>query len=217
MQQSQQNNYQGSLTRYGETQASICPFASVPDAGWHVPDDEECLALWDRYSMPAHIREHSLAVAHVARVMALRARDLGHEVDVQLTYASGLLHDIAKIYTIEHGGSHAQIGAAWMVEATGNPLLGQAVAHHVYWPFELDAHRHFLPMAIIYADKRVMHNNIVSVGRRFTDLLERYGKTDELKAKIMLNLEQTLALQKCLGTYLEVNLNAYTFDSGRMV
>ncbi|MFW5487926.1 MAG: HDIG domain-containing metalloprotein [Desulfovibrio sp.] len=219
MQQSHNETYQSSQARYGEAKATEapCPFDSTPDPSWHVPDDEECLALWDHYAMPEHIRKHSSAVAYVAKVMAQRAQELGHPVDVQLTHASGLLHDIAKIYTIGHGGSHAQIGAAWAMEATGNPILGQAVAHHVYWPFKLDAERHFIPLSVIYADKRVMHHKIVSVGKRFTDLLERYGKTDELKAKIKINLEQTLALQDCLSRYLEVNLNAYSFDSGRLV
>ena len=33
--------------------------------------------------------------------------------------AAGLLHDLAKTYCIRHGGSHAQLGAAWVLEATG--------------------------------------------------------------------------------------------------
>jgi putative nucleotidyltransferase with HDIG domain len=173
--------------------------------------------MWDRYAMPEHIREHSKAVAHVAKTMALRAEEVGHDVDVQLFHAGGLLHDIAKIYTIKYGGSHAQIGGAWVVEAFGNPLLGQAVVHHVYWPFEMSMQRHFLPICVGYADKRAMHHTIVSVGKRFTDLLERYGSTEEHRAKIKLNLQQTLEMQECLSNYLEVNLNAYSFDRGRMV
>lgn len=47
--------------------------------------------------------------------------------------AAALLHDIAKTYTIKHGGDHAMLGAAFVREKTGNPYLAHAVYAHITW------------------------------------------------------------------------------------
>lgn len=47
--------------------------------------------------------------------------------------AAGLLHDIAKTYTIKHGGDHAMLGATFVRESTGNPYLAHAVYAHIAW------------------------------------------------------------------------------------
>ena len=101
---------------------SLCR-ASAPRP---VPGDAACFALWDKYAMLPNIRRHSLLVAHVATVLAQRAADMGFAVRVPEVRAGGLLHDIAKTYSVRHGGSHAQIGAAWTVAETGNYAIAQA-------------------------------------------------------------------------------------------
>ena len=104
------------------------------DPSWVVPE-RQCSRLWDKYDMMPHIREHCRAVAGVAVEIVRRAEERGavpegRPLTVPLARAAGLLHDIAKSYTIRHGGSHAQLGAAWVREETGNPLLAQAVLFH---------------------------------------------------------------------------------------
>jgi len=195
----------------------VPPFPSRCRADWRTPSDEECLGHWDRYDMPEHIRRHSLLVAEVATAMARRARELGADVCVQTVRASALLHDLAKAYTIAYGGNHNQIGAAWALELTGNPLVSHGIIHHVHWPFEPDVERHFLPLAVLYSDKRVRHDNLVSVRERFEDLLSRYGLTEDIAANIRRTLNDTLTLERLLNEYLKVDLNACAFDSGRLV
>ena len=182
-----------------------------------MPDDAECLAFWDRYAMPGHIREHSLLVARVATFLAQGARELGLPVSVPTVRASALLHDLAKAYTIDHGGSHSQLGASWAVALTGNPALAQGILHHVYWPHELDIHKYFLPLAVIYGDKRVQHNDLVPLNRRFEDLLTRYGKAEDIRKRIGLAHAQAKELERLFGSLLKVDLNASAFDCGRLV
>lgn len=182
-----------------------------------IPDHAECVRLWDRYEMPDHIRAHSGMVARVATHLAVLAKEAGLDVDVAEVRASALLHDIAKAYTIHHGGNHSQLGASWVMEVTGNPALAHGVMHHVYWPFELDLAGHVLPLAVIYGDKRVAHDRIVSLEDRFQDLLERYGKTRLIRERIAVTHEQAMEVERLFSKKCKVDLSEDTFDRGRMV
>ena len=164
-----------------------------------------------------NVAEHSQMVADIATFLARRAESLGMDVDVPTVRASALLHDIAKTYCIRHGGNHSQLGGAWTVELTGNPVIASGVTHHVYWPFELDLVRYFTPLVVLYADKRVNHNRIVSVETRFDDLIKRYGIPMGLQDRILSTKAQALNLEQLLNDTLEVDLNACDFDSGRLV
>jgi len=167
--------------------------------------------------MLEHVREHSLAVADIATFLAVQAKELGMNVDIPTVRASALMHDIAKTYSIRHGGNHSQLGGAWTMELTGNPVIASGVTHHVYWPFELDITKYFTPLAVIYADKRVNHTTLVSIKQRFEDLVIRYGIPLGLRDKIKTTEDQALALEKLLCDILEVDLNECDFDSGRLV
>lgn len=105
-----------------------------------IPDEAACRALWTRYAMFSHIERHSECVADMAEALARRAIETGasrHPELVALSRAAGLLHDIAKSYTVQFGGSHAQIGASWVIDSTGSHKVAQAVYHHVEWPWPL--------------------------------------------------------------------------------
>jgi putative nucleotidyltransferase with HDIG domain len=167
--------------------------------------------------MLEHIRVHSELVALVAAELARQLKSAGQDLDPQCFRAAGLLHDLAKTYTLNFGGNHCQIGAVWVLQHTGNPAMAQGVMHHVYWPAELDLAQHPLPLCLIYADKRVMHDSIVPLSQRFDDLFQRYGTT---KARVLMIQEafaQAREIQGLLNRRLEVDLNAYTFDSRRVV
>jgi putative nucleotidyltransferase with HDIG domain len=182
-----------------------------------VPTDEECLTLWDAYGMLPNVRAHSLLVACVATALAELARDAGVPVAVAEVRAAALLHDLAKTYTIRHGGNHCQLGGAWVQALTGNPAVAQGVVYHVSWPGELDIRAHFLPLALIYSDKRVKHNQIVSLETRFDDLLVRYGKTEYIRSRINQSFQQAEAIERALATTLGVTLHERTFGCRGLV
>jgi len=187
----------------------MLPSLSFPvSPSWYVPDEAQCVRLWDKYGMMPHIREHCRAVASVALEIVRRAGERGliaegRGLDAPSVLAAGLLHDIAKTYTIRHGGSHAQLGAAWVRDETGNPALAQAVLWHVSWPWQegpLDdsADPLRLPVVIAYADKRVRHTEVVTLEQRFEDLLIRYGIDDERRERITGYLNRTKTVEKAL-------------------
>ena len=179
---------------------------------WRVPGEAQCVAWWDRFEMPEHIRAHSRGVAQVACFVAEAGQRRGLDVDVRTVHASALLHDLAKIYCIKHGGNHSQLGGAWAMALTGNPLLAQGVIHHVFWPFEVDLKRFFTPLAVLYADKRVSHDRIVHIEDRFDDLLARYGKTPEICERIHTTNRQAKDIEDAFSLLLEIDLNGHVFD-----
>ncbi|WP_207264416.1 phosphohydrolase [Desulfovibrio sp. Huiquan2017] len=193
------------------------PPPALPDPDLFVPDDVQCARYWEEYAMLDNVAEHSRMVATVATFLSKRAVEQGLDVDVPTVRASAMLHDLAKTYCIRHGGNHSQLGGAWVAELTGNPIIACGVTHHVYWPFAMDLSRYFPPLAVLYADKRVNHNRLVSIEDRFRDLIIRYGIPLNLQDRINETKRQALELEQLLCDTLKVNLNACDFDSGRLV
>jgi hypothetical protein len=181
------------------------------------PSVAQCEAWWDQFAMPEHIRAHSRQVARVACFVAEAGISRGIPLCLETVRASALLHDLAKAYCLIHGGSHSQLGGAWAMTLTGNPLLAQGVTHHVYWPFPVDLVRHFTPLAVLYADKRVSHDRIVPIEERFSDLVTRYGGSTEIEDRIHSTNRQAKDIEVAFARLLEIDLNAHDFDSGRLV
>jgi putative nucleotidyltransferase with HDIG domain len=182
-----------------------------------VPTDAQCRTLWDAFGMLQNIRDHSELVACLATSLAEAARQKGLPVNVAEVRAAALLHDLAKTYTIRHGGNHCQLGGAWVQELTGNPALAQGVLCHVSWPHPVDLRANFLPLTLIYSDKRVKHNQIVTLEARFDDLLVRYGKTDYIRTRIRESFEQAEAIERALAETLGMEIHESTFGCGGLV
>ena len=101
---------------------------------------------------------------------------LRHEMiylDSQLLLSAALLHDIAKLESINSGHDHAALGAEWLIKE-GYPEVADIVLNHVVLTTDISG-----PIVtkeiIYYADKRVRHTEIVSVAERVKDLRIRYG------------------------------------------
>ncbi len=186
-----------------------CPVA--PESRGTVPDAQACVALWDKYDMPVHIRAHSELVAHVAVWLGVRALEHGIAVSIPEIRATALLHDLAKPYTIHHGGNHGHLGGAWVLEETGNPIIAHGVLHHIHWPWEINVRRHFLALAVIYADKRVQHDTLVTVRQRFEDLILRYGNTPYIIERIRQSEQQGYDIEQALENELGVELECESF------
>jgi putative nucleotidyltransferase with HDIG domain len=234
------------FTGNGAAEIRFSPDTTVRDASRCVliPRYEDCRALWDRYAMLGHIREHSAKVADFAYALAVRAVERGMKVNPDAVRAAGLLHDLGKTRTIAVGGNHAQLGAAWVMRETRNGPIAGAVLFHVYWPFEgrlkaaSDAGRlcperfggisgeqsptgminagHFMIAAVIYADKRTLHDAYVSLDARCEDLIRRYGVSEAVKKRILLSHEQGLRIEAALSAALGVELQDYVAVDGRL-
>jgi len=169
--------------------------------------------------MPPHIRAHSNQVARIVEILGELLRTRGSGLNRALLLAGSLLHDIAKAYTISFGGNHAQLGAAWIVREELHPKVGQMILHHVYWPWDLDLdNENMLPvLLLVYADKRVRHDRVVSLQERAEDLLRRYGHTEAIRLSVNASMAQGQTLENLLSERTGVPLYEYTFDRRRLV
>ena len=187
------------------------PLLDFPLCGCAPPSEDVCRALWDKYEMPEHIRTHSEQVARFSVVLAEMAAERGAVVQVEEVRACGLLHDIAKSYTLRHGGSHAQLGAAWTLAETGHAGVAQGILHHVYWPWPLQEETLCtLPILVLYADKRTQHADFVTIEERFADLRDRYGIHEQARKGIEASRLQAISIERALSARLGVKLDGFT-------
>ena len=194
------------------------PLLNFPSSRRAAPFEDVCRALWDAYEMPEHIRANSEQVAHFSVILAELAVERGWAVQVEEVRACGLLHDIAKSYTLRYGGSHAQLGAVWALAETGHAGIAQGILHHVYWPWPLrEESLCILPILVLYADKRTQHAEFVTLEERFADLVVRYGTHEQARQGIATSHRQAVSIERALSARLGMELDAYTPDSGRLV
>jgi putative nucleotidyltransferase with HDIG domain len=128
--------------------------------------------------MLGNIFEHSLIVTKVALYLSEALNKKGQQIDTELVEAASLLHDIAKTECLATQQDHAEAGAG-LLEAMGYARVGEVVAQHIRLFKEQESSRVTEEEVVYYADKRVRHDEIVSLEERFMDLMERYGKDEK--------------------------------------
>ncbi|MCB2194145.1 MAG: HDIG domain-containing protein [Deltaproteobacteria bacterium] len=152
-----------------------------------LPSTAQIKQLWDDYAMLDNIREHSLVVCGVALRLADWLDDSGLVLNRRAVEAGALLHDIAKTMCLGQKCRHDLEGGRIMHELGYGELAG-LVANHVLLPpgQPLDE-----TMVVNYADKRVTHDQLVTLPQRFAYITERYGRGDPaIEERIALGLER---------------------------
>lgn len=176
-----------------------------------IPSINQCLEYIDRYEMLDNIRAHSSVVARVAEALVEGLQRSGHAPgavpDKDEVIAGALLHDIAKTLCLKTGCLHAETGRQICIEL-GYPEIGEIVTEHVVlkkFTEELYAKGIFQTKEIVfYSDKRVRHDQVVSLDSRLEYILERYGMGDPARERhIRLNFNQALDFERYLFGFLD--------------
>jgi uncharacterized protein len=145
----------------------------------------------EEHAMLPNIRRHSFVVARVAEkiLTELSSRTGGNTLpDKNLITAGALLHDIAKTKCLQGGCDHAEVGSA-ICRQKGHPQIAEIVAEHVrLHTFSPERYQHGIFEAkelIFYADKRVVHDQVVSLEERLDYILARYGRNDRIRCELI--------------------------------
>ncbi len=174
--------------------------------GNYIPSIDECYEIIGRHGMLINIIRHSEQVMNVALAIV----DNLHAdvtVDRPLVAAASLLHDITKTRALETKERHDTTGAE-LLRAMGLEKVAEIVEHHVFF-------RDFNPGGpleereiVFYADKRVMHDKIVTVEERISDLVARYGTTPEHTERILKNREFILEVDKKIQSFMQTDMES---------
>ena len=147
-----------------------------------LPSIEQVFALWQRYNMPNNIRNHSIAVCQVALQVTDWLEESGVSLHREAVRMGALLHDLAKGCCLNTDRAHDLVGKEFL-EREGYAELGYLVGVHVYLP---SSHPLDESVVVFYADKRVMHDQLVTLSERFDDLVNRYGNGDKHRIDVIL-------------------------------
>ena len=161
---------------------------------------KKCLQLMCDMQMPEHIVAHSLQVCRVGVCLVDHLKLQGIQMDRQLVIAAALLHDITKTRSFTTRENHAQTGAQFLSDM-GYPEVGHIIEQHV----RLDSYAasDFPTEAEIvnYADKRVLHDRIVTLKERMNYILEKYAKGPEYRERLLWLWNKTEELELRLFSY----------------
>lgn len=163
----------------------------------------ECLELLRRFNMPDHIVRHSLLVTKLALFLAAGLNNNGSRLDLRLIEAGALLHDIGKMPSLQTGENHALVGAG-MLDGLVDPSVARIVGEHI----SLDISQVDGPVTesllVNYSDKRVRHDQVVSVEDRYDDLIARYAKSPSHEELLRRKLDLYRELEHTIFSHLPI-------------
>ena len=170
-----------------------------------IPTREECNELMARYFMRPNIVEHSVQVMRVSMAIT---DNLKNDVTVNrdMVIAAALLHDITKTRSLKTQERHDASGGELLREI-GFTCIAEIVEQHVHFRNLNPQGRLEEREIIYYADKRVMHDKIVTIEARVHDLVQRYGATEEIRNMIRNNKNLVLAIEKKIAGCMKVDLH----------
>lgn len=170
-----------------------------------IPTLRECEQLIVQYAMLPNIVKHSRKVMDVALAIA---DNLHHRcfVNRELVQASALLHDITKTKSlVTH--EHHDISGGVLLRKLGFRSAAEIVEQHVIIEqINLDGRLEEREI-VYYADKRVLHDRVVSLEERVEDLILRYGTTEKIQEQIRQNKSQALAIERKIAACMVVDLH----------
>ncbi|MBW2022868.1 MAG: HDIG domain-containing protein [Deltaproteobacteria bacterium] len=163
-----------------------------------IPSIDKCTEIMDAYKMLRNIRAHSFVVARVAFVISseLIRRDV--EINVPLIVAGALLHDIGKTESLNNGGDHVKIGMK-ICQEEGLVELVPIVEEHVRLKSFHPKGRILEKEIVYYSDKRVNHDQIVTLEERLSYIVNRYARNNtRLRDEIIYNFNLCKEVEKKL-------------------
>jgi len=147
-----------------------------------IPGVNDCLDLMEQYHMLPNIKDHSIMVAKVAEIITNDLIAAGQELSLEMVIAGALLHDIGKTACLDNDDDHAARGLDICL-AHNLETIADIVAEHVILKNYAPENGFREKEIVYYADKRVNHDQVVSLEERLAYILERYGMNNEVRCR----------------------------------
>ena len=167
------------------------------------PTLEECLDLMKEHNMLENIIHHSLLVNEVGLWLSEELNKTGENLDLAKVQAGALLHDITKTKSITTGEDHARTGSE-LLERLGFKSISEIVRQHVMTDDATNSPTISEIEIVNYADKRVLHNKVVTLRKRFDDLRTRYDINQERAYLITQSEKRAIEVEKKIFSRLDV-------------
>ena len=167
----------------------------------NIPSSKECYGLIREMGMMDHIVDHSEQVCRVAVYLADKLNHKGIDLNLELIRASALLHDITKTRSFRTKENHAETGGKFLQER-GFIEVGHVIAQHVKLDTYVASNSPVGAEIVNYADKRVLHDQIVSLKDRMAYILERYADGMGSRERILGLWAKSKDLEKRIFSYL---------------
>jgi uncharacterized protein len=147
-----------------------------------IPNVKECLDLMEQYHMLPNIKEHSIVVTRVAEIITSSLITVGHKLSLDKVIAGALLHDIGKTACLDNDDDHAAKGVEIVLAHNLKPIA-DIVGEHVILENYSTGNNFTEKEIVYYADKRVNHDQVVSLEERLTYILDRYGMNNVVRCE----------------------------------
>jgi uncharacterized protein len=170
----------------------------------NIPSQKQCFHLIIDMDMMDHIVAHSFHVSRTATFLVDVLADQGIALDRNLVKVSAMLHDITKTRSLMTHEDHALTGAL-LLEDLGYPEVGNIIRQHVRLDKYCTSQTPVEAEVVNYADKRVLHDQVVTLQERKSYILKRYG--NEANKQIYINelFDSTIMLEEKLFGYLPIS------------
>ena len=167
----------------------------------NTPSKKECDRLFHNMGMLTHIIDHSRQVCRVATFLTNQLRKADIFLSCELVAAAALLHDITKTRSFDTGEDHTRTGEELLIRL-GYTEVGKIVGQHVTLDTYFSSDIPDEAEIVNYADKRVLHDHIVSMDERMQYILEKYCQKPGYRRRLQRLWDVSREMEKRVFQYL---------------
>ena len=173
-----------------------------------IPTPEEAIEILRESGCSPNVIRHCRAVAEIAVKIALKCRERGIPVDLELIRIGALLHDLGRSKT--HSVHHPEVGAK-IAEELGLPeAIIRIIKRHIGggltaeeaaelgWPVENYLPETLEEKIVTYADKLIDGDKVVPIEKTIEEFKRKLGE-DHPSIKRIMNLHREI-MELCGGS-----------------
>src|SRR3989338_7413242 len=151
-------------------------------------DQKSIEAIYEKFDTPRHIIAHMQKVAYVCEKIADMMLEKRIKIDKELVITAALLDDTMRIMP------HHEAAMAKFLSNQGEKKLATLVKKHGF--FSIDDLKTWEEKILYYADKRVDHDQIVGLKKRFLEGKKRSSALSGNPEKVRLTEEKVFKLER---------------------